>query len=54
MYVDPNRLVSLLFIGYILNKKRNATIGNNRPPRIYDFKGKTLIISGMLLYDFNA
>ena len=24
---------------------------NNRPPRIFEFKGKTLIISGLLLYD---
>ena len=25
--------------------------GNNRPPRIFEFKGKTMIISGLLLYD---
>ena len=27
---------------------------NNRPPRIFDFKGKTLMISGLLLYDFHS
>ena len=32
----------------ILNKKKKR---NNRPPRIFEFKGKTLIISSLLLYD---
>ena len=27
---------------------------NNRPPRIFEFKGKTLIISGLLLYDSHS
>ena len=27
---------------------------NNRPPRIFGFKGKTLIISGLLLYDYHS
>ena len=27
---------------------------NNRPPRIFDFKGKTLMISGLLLYDSHS
>ena len=31
------------------NEKRN-----NRPPRIFEFKGKTLIISGLLLYDSDS
>ena len=26
---------------------------NNRPPRMFEFKGKTLITSGLLLYDEN-
>ena len=31
------------------NKKRN-----NRPPRIFEFNGKTLIISGLLMYDSHS
>ena len=27
---------------------------NKRPPRIFEFKGKTLIISGLLLYYSNS
>ena len=27
---------------------------NDRPPRIFNLKGKTLIISGLLLYDSNS
>ena len=27
---------------------------NDRPPRIFEFKGKTLIISGLLLYDSHS
>ena len=27
---------------------------NNRPPKIFEFNGKTLIISGLLLYDFHS
>ena len=27
---------------------------NNRPPRIFEFKGKALIISGLLLFDFHS
>ena len=27
---------------------------NNRPPRIFEFMGKTLIISGLFLYDSHS
>ena len=27
---------------------------NNRPPRIFEFNGKMLIISGLLLYDLHS
>ena len=27
---------------------------NNRPPKIFEFNGKTLIISGLLLYDTHS
>ena len=36
------------------NKKKKKKNRNNRPPRILEFKGKTLIISGLLLYDSNS
>ena len=42
--------VYIYFCIYTEQKKKR----NNRPPRIYDFKGKTLIISGLLLYDSNS
>ena len=36
---------------YTEQKKKKR---NNRPPRIFEFMGKTLIISGLLLYDSNS
>ena len=39
-----------LFLFYTEQKKKR----NNRPPRIFEFKGKTLIISGLLLYDSHS
>ena len=39
----------ICFIYTERKKKRN-----NRPPRIFEFKGKTLIISGLLLYDLHS
>ena len=33
----------------ILKKKRN-----NRPPTIFEFKGKTMVISGLLLHDSHS
>ena len=27
---------------------------NNRPPKIFEFNGKTLMISGLLLYDSHS
>ena len=36
---------------YILKKKEKKC--NNRPPRIFEFEGKTLIHSGVLQYDSN-
>ena len=38
------------FAIYTEQKKKR----NNRPPRIFEFKGKTLIISGLLLYDSHS
>ena len=42
LYFDPK--------SYTEQKKKH----NNRPPRIFDFKGKTLMISGLLLYDSHS
>ena len=38
------------FCIFILKKKKR----NNRPPRIFEFKDKTLIISGLLPYDSHS
>ena len=35
-------------------KKKKEKKRNNRPPRIFEFKGKTLIILGVLLYDSSS
>ena len=35
----------------LLNKKKKR---NNRSPKIFEFNGKTLIISGLLLYDSHS
>ena len=43
-------MVWLVLHMYTEQKKKR----NNRPPRIFEFKGKTLIISGLLLYDFHS
>ena len=43
----PHRFMSKL---YTEQKKKR----NNRPPRIFEFKGKTLIISGLLVYDSHS
>ena len=40
---------SVMKVYYTEKKKKR----NNRPPRIFEFKGKTMIISGLLLYDSN-
>ena len=39
-----------LILTYTEQKKKR----NNRPPKIFEFNGKTLIISGLLLYDSNS
>ena len=42
-------VVTRLLIYTEQKKKRN-----NRPPRIFEFKGKALIISGLLLFDSHS
>ena len=44
--IDSSRL-TFYIRKYTEQKKKR----NNRPPKIFEFKGKTLIISGLLLYD---
>ena len=44
---DPSAYLKLI---YTEQKKKR----NNRPPRIFEFKGKMLIISGLLLYDSHS
>ena len=39
-----------VLLNYTEQKKKR----NNRPPRIFEFKGKMLMISGLLLYDSNS
>ena len=46
--MDARTTARLLY--YTEQKKKR----NNRPPRIFEFKGKTLIISGLLLYDSHS
>ena len=46
----PNCKFLMHMLIYTEQKKKR----NNRPPRILEFKGKTLIISGLLLYDSHS
>ena len=39
-----------IFLKYTEQKKKR----NNRPPKIFEFNGKTLIILGLLLYDSHS
>ena len=42
-------------VQYILNKKKKKKKKrNSRLPRIFEFKSKTVIISGLLLYDSHS
>ena len=43
-------LLVVVYIHIYTEQKKNRK--NKRPTRIFEFKGKMLIISGLLLYDF--
>ena len=47
--VKGNAIV--VFMHYYIEQKKKR---NNRPPKIFEFNGKTLIISGLLLYDSHS
>ena len=45
-----NRDTIFFAVLYTEQKKKKKKKKKKRPPRIFEFKGKTLIISGLLLY----
>ena len=51
VFISAYSITSVITIYYILNEKKKR---NNRPPSIFEFKGKTLILSGLLLYDSHS
>ena len=53
------RFLSISFVNEIYTSKphfytEQKKKRNNRPPKIFEFNGKTLIISGLLLYDSHS
>ena len=47
--IQTSKATDMYSYKYTEQKKKR-----NRPPRIFEFKGKTLIISGLLLYDSHS